>query len=140
MVFGEPGLGKPRLLGEAAALARAEGATVCFGTCYEREGRPPYAPWDEVLTQYARALEPGSFPQGVRESAAIVAPVVPEFDWAVDAEPERLETRDQRPHGGAASRHDLPQDRGEEPDRSYSFRVQVWPREYIARLQGLWDA
>ena len=86
MVFGEPGIGKTRLVGEAAALARAEGATVCFGTCYEREGRPPYAPWDEVLTQYARALEPGSFPQGVRESAAIVAP---EFDF-VSAESHRL--------------------------------------------------
>ncbi len=51
MVFGEPGIGKTRLVAEAAALARAEGATVCFGTCYEREGRPPYVPWDEVLMQ-----------------------------------------------------------------------------------------
>jgi predicted ATPase len=78
MVFGEPGIGKTRLLREAAALARAEGATVCFGTCYEREGRPPYAPWDEVLTQYARALGPGSFPESVGDSAAIVASVVPD--------------------------------------------------------------
>jgi len=96
MVFGEPGVGKTRLLGEAAALARAEGATVCFGTCYEREGRPPYAPWDEVLTQYAGALEPGSFPESVRDSAAIVASVVPEFAWAVDAEPERLSSEEER--------------------------------------------
>jgi len=96
MVFGEPGIGKTRLLTEAAALARAEAATVFFGTCYEREGRPPYAPWDEVLTQYARALEPGSFPESVRESAAIVASVVPEFAWAVDAEPERLSSEEER--------------------------------------------
>ena len=64
MLFGEPGIGKTRLVQEAAALARAEGFSVCFGSCYEREGRPPYAPWAEILTQYTRTLEPGSFSDG----------------------------------------------------------------------------
>src|SRR5438046_704898 len=94
MLFGEPGIGKTRLLWELAAVARADGLEVCLGTCYEREGRPPYAPWDEVLTQYARILEPGF--QGVMESAAIVARVVPELEWAVAAEPERLSSEEER--------------------------------------------
>ena len=96
MLSGEPGIGKTRLVREVAALARAEGATLCVGTCYEREGRPPYAPWDEVLTQYARTLEPGSLLRAARESAAIVASVVSELDWAVEAEPERLSSEEER--------------------------------------------
>jgi DNA-binding CsgD family transcriptional regulator len=96
MLFGEPGIGKTRLLREVAALARAEEATVCFGTCYEGEGAAPYHPWVEVLTQYARTLEPESLRRGVRESAAIVAGVVPELEWTIDAEPERLTSEDQR--------------------------------------------
>jgi predicted ATPase len=96
MLFGEPGIGKTRLVSEVATLARAEGAIVCFGTCHEREGRPPYAPWVELLTQYARSLEPGSLLERARGSAAIVAAVVPELDWAVDAEPERLSSEEGR--------------------------------------------
>jgi len=96
MLFGEPGIGKTRLLREVAALTRAEETTVCFGTCYEGEGAAPYHPWVEVLTQYARTLEPESLQQGARESAAIVAQVVPELEWTIDAEPERLTSEDER--------------------------------------------
>jgi DNA-binding CsgD family transcriptional regulator len=96
MLFGEPGIGKSRLVSEVATLARAEGATVCFGTCYERLGRPPYVPWVEVLTQYARSLEPASFLESAKGSAAIVAAVVPELDWAVVAEPEPLSSEEGR--------------------------------------------
>src|SRR5215210_2312884 len=94
MLFGEPGIGKTRLLREMAALARAEGATVCFGTCYEGEGAAPYHPWVEVLTQYARTLEPESLQERARESAAIVARVVPELAWAIGAEPKRLTSQE----------------------------------------------
>src|SRR6476620_10356554 len=96
MLFGEPGIGKTRLLREVAALARAEETTVCFGTCYEGEGAAPYHPWVEVLTQYARTLEPERLQQGARESAAIVAGVVPELEWTIDAEPARLTSEDER--------------------------------------------
>jgi DNA-binding CsgD family transcriptional regulator len=98
MLFGEPGIGKTRLVREMAALAQAEGSTVCFGTCYEREGWPPYAPWTEILTQYARTLESGSLPEGegARERAAIVGAVVPELEWAVDTELERLSSEEER--------------------------------------------
>src|SRR5262249_36307067 len=90
------GIGKTRLVSELAKLARAERANVCFGTCYEREGRPPYAPWDEVLAQYARTLEPGSVLEDARESAAIVAQMVPALDWAVETEPNRLSSEEER--------------------------------------------
>lgn len=96
MLFGEPGIGKTRLVQEAAALARAEGFIVCFGSCSEREGRPPYAPWVEILTQYTRTLEPGSFSDGGSESAAVIAAVVPELDWASDTKLERLTSEEER--------------------------------------------
>jgi len=95
MLFGEPGIGKTRLVSELAKLARAERAKVCFGTCYEREGRPPYAPWDEVLAQYARTLDPGSVREDARASAAIVAQMVPALDWAVETEPKRLSSEEE---------------------------------------------
>ena len=98
MLSGEPGIGKTRLLLEVAADARAEGAIVCFGTCGEREGRPPYDPWAEILTQYVRTLEPGFFRarEGGGEAAAIVAAVVPELEWAADAKSERLSLEEER--------------------------------------------
>jgi AAA ATPase domain len=98
MLFGEPGIGKTRLVREAEALARASGSLVCSGTCYEREGRPPYGPWVEILTHYARTLEAGSFQEDeeAKESAAIVAAVVPELEWASDAKPMRLTSQEER--------------------------------------------
>ena len=98
MLFGEPGIGKTRLVREVAAFARANGSIVCFSTCYEGEGRPPYAPWVEILAQYAQTLERASLPEGegARESAAIVAAVFPELEWAADGKPERLSSEEER--------------------------------------------
>jgi tetratricopeptide (TPR) repeat protein/transcriptional regulator with XRE-family HTH domain len=44
LVTGEPGIGKSRVLAEAAQLARAPGWTVLAGRCYRRGGQEPFAP------------------------------------------------------------------------------------------------
>ena len=49
LVCGEPGIGKTALLAELAAQARARGALVLRGTCWDGTGAPPYWPWVQVL-------------------------------------------------------------------------------------------
>ena len=48
LLAGEPGIGKTRLLAEAARLAHEDGATVRYGRCYE-EPVAPYEPFAEAL-------------------------------------------------------------------------------------------
>jgi hypothetical protein len=58
MVVGEPGIGKTRTLEEFSAHARQQGARVVWGRCYEGEGAPPFGPFAEAVTDYAKALPP----------------------------------------------------------------------------------
>lgn len=49
LVSGEAGIGKTRLVAELAEHARAIGAAVAWGRCWEAGGAPPFWPWVEVL-------------------------------------------------------------------------------------------
>ncbi|MEW9528465.1 AAA family ATPase [Microbispora sp. NPDC049125] len=49
LVEGEPGVGKTRLLEEAAAEAEQRGALVVWGRCLEGEGTPSMWPWVQVV-------------------------------------------------------------------------------------------
>lgn len=55
LLSGEPGMGKTVLAAEAAAYAKARGATAVWGTCWEGAGAPGYWPWVQVV----RALPDG---------------------------------------------------------------------------------
>ncbi|HMI85260.1 MAG TPA: AAA family ATPase [Polyangiaceae bacterium] len=46
---GEPGIGKTRLASEVTSIARAKGARVSWGRCWEAGGAPPFWPWREGL-------------------------------------------------------------------------------------------
>lgn len=52
-VSGEPGIGKSRLLAEAAVRAQAQGWMVLAGGCTRRSGQEPYAP---LLSAFSRCL------------------------------------------------------------------------------------
>lgn len=57
LVFaGEPGIGKSRLLDEAASRARARGFTVLEGGGHRQSGQAPYAPLLETLARSLTAL------------------------------------------------------------------------------------
>lgn len=49
VIEGEPGVGKTRLLREAAAESERRGALVAWGSCLEGEGTPSMWPWLEAV-------------------------------------------------------------------------------------------
>ena len=54
LIAGEPGIGKSRLAEELIGMARARGARVLVGRCWEAGGAPPYWPWVQALRSYMR--------------------------------------------------------------------------------------
>ena len=56
LLAGEPGIGKTRLLDEAAQLSITAGATVLRGGASNLEGMPPYLPFLEALGGHARVV------------------------------------------------------------------------------------
>src|SRR5262249_36791967 len=52
------GIGKTRILEEVAETARAQGALVLWGRCYEGEAARPFGPFAEALGDYARTTAP----------------------------------------------------------------------------------
>jgi DNA-binding CsgD family transcriptional regulator len=79
LVAGEPGIGKTRLLAEAAERAAAQGWLVLFGRAYESEGVPPYLPFTEALGQYVKVCPPGDLRMHLGRGAAEVALLVPDL-------------------------------------------------------------
>jgi DNA-binding SARP family transcriptional activator len=58
VVEGEPGIGKTRLVEEAAAYAAARGATVLWGRAFEGGAAPAYWPWLPPLRALTATLPP----------------------------------------------------------------------------------
>jgi len=56
LIFGEPGIGKSRLLSSLVAMQRARGGLILEGGCFEAECGRSYGPWVEGL----RRLPPAS--------------------------------------------------------------------------------
>jgi tetratricopeptide (TPR) repeat protein/transcriptional regulator with XRE-family HTH domain len=81
LVAGEPGIGKSRLLAEAARAAAAAGWQVLTGGCTRRSGQQPYAPLGDTL---ARSL--------VHLSLAEQRHALAGCAWLVRLLPELLET------------------------------------------------
>ena len=81
LVAGEPGVGKTRLLVEAATRARALGWRVLVGRAYESAGMLPYLPFLEALVDHDRAE-----PIDLSKAAPELGLLVPE--WS-----RRLQTR-----------------------------------------------
>jgi tetratricopeptide (TPR) repeat protein len=79
LIQGEPGIGKSRLADELAAVARAGGAHVLVGRCWEAGGAPAYWPWTQSLRTYIRQAEPGVVRRQLGGGMADLAQVVPEL-------------------------------------------------------------
>jgi tetratricopeptide (TPR) repeat protein len=79
LLVGEPGIGKSRLAEELIAQARARGARVLIGRCWEAGGAPAYWPWVQSLRPYVRDTDVESLRSHLREGAVDVARLLPEL-------------------------------------------------------------
>jgi tetratricopeptide (TPR) repeat protein len=97
LLAGEPGIGKTRLLQEAAHQGRAAGWAVLDGGCHHRGGQEPYAP---LLGALERCLErmARSARRGALQGCAWLARLLPELTadglaptppWTLTPEQER---------------------------------------------------
>ena len=85
LLAGDPGIGKSRLAGEAAARARDRGFKVVWGRCWEAGGAPAYWPWVQALRAVVRGVgreelvpQLGAGAPFVAQLVAEVAEIVPE--------------------------------------------------------------
>jgi DNA-binding SARP family transcriptional activator len=79
LLVGEPGIGKSRLAEELSAQARARGAQVLVGRCWEAGGAPAYWPWVQPLRAYVRDTESGALGTQLGAGVAELAQIVPEL-------------------------------------------------------------
>jgi DNA-binding CsgD family transcriptional regulator len=56
VVYGEPGIGKTRIVAELGRVVRARGGEVLWGTCYEGGDARPYAVWAETIGGWVARL------------------------------------------------------------------------------------
>ena len=75
---GEAGIGKTRLADTFSDAAKAQGATVLWGRCWEAGGAPAFWPWLQALRTYLR--QPSAVLDGVtRADATQIVRVLPEI-------------------------------------------------------------
>jgi DNA-binding SARP family transcriptional activator len=88
LLVGEPGIGKSRLAEELIAQAKARGARVLVGRCWEAGGAPAYWPWVQSLRPYLRDTDADSLRSQLRGGGADVARLFPELrDLLADLAP-----------------------------------------------------
>ena len=79
LLSGEPGIGKSRLGDDLLKQARARGADVLTGRCWEAGGAPAFWPWVQSLRTYIQASEPGLLRMQLGSRVAEIAQLVPEL-------------------------------------------------------------
>ena len=79
LLTGEPGIGKSRLAEELARHARAQGAQVLVGRCWEAGGAPAFWPWVQSLRSYLRANDRDELGGELGLGAAEIAAILPEL-------------------------------------------------------------
>ncbi|HEX6236070.1 MAG TPA: BTAD domain-containing putative transcriptional regulator, partial [Acidimicrobiales bacterium] len=89
IAHGESGIGKTRLIGEAARAAHADGGLVLFGRC-EREALTPYQAVVDALRTYVRTAPRSAFTAFPDWEAAELARLVPEAATRFGYEPGPL--------------------------------------------------
>jgi DNA-binding SARP family transcriptional activator len=79
LLVGEPGIGKSRLAEELVARARARGARVLIGRCWEAGGAPAYWPWVQSLRSCLRETTPYTLRAQLGGGAPHLAQLLPEL-------------------------------------------------------------
>lgn len=84
IVSGEGGVGKTRVLTEAAAQARQDGWNVVVGRAYSVETGIPYALFSDALLPFIKSIEPGALAVLTRGGTAELAYLFPAIGSAGD--------------------------------------------------------
>jgi DNA-binding SARP family transcriptional activator len=79
LLVGEPGIGKSRLADELIRRARARGARVLIGRCWEAGGAPAYWPWVQALRAFVREAEAEPLRAQLGGGASYLAQLLPEL-------------------------------------------------------------
>jgi DNA-binding SARP family transcriptional activator/tetratricopeptide (TPR) repeat protein len=79
LLVGEPGIGKSRLADELIAEAKARGARVLIGRCWEAGGAPAYWPWVQSMRTYVHEGEISTLRSQLGAGAADLAQLLPEL-------------------------------------------------------------
>jgi DNA-binding SARP family transcriptional activator len=79
LLQGEPGIGKSRLAAELIGHARARGASVLIGRCWEAGGAPAFWPWVQSLRSLVEDVEPARLRDHLGAGAGEVAQLLPEL-------------------------------------------------------------
>jgi DNA-binding SARP family transcriptional activator len=87
LVTGEAGIGKTRLVQEAAELARSTGGLVAQARCYEAERSLFLQPLAEAVRAVALALPPARLAAAAGSAAGPLAELVPEIRRVLDPPP-----------------------------------------------------
>lgn len=94
LLAGEAGMGKTRLLAEAARLAQEAGILCLAGGCYDQEGRLPYGPIHDALLDFLRG-QPDPVLRAHLAGLPDLARVIPEVRGMASAgQEESQQTRD----------------------------------------------
>jgi len=134
LLAGEAGIGKSRLLGEAARLASRSGGTTLLGRCVDELGMPPFLPWIDAVA-----------PRGRRPSAPAAAetdgkPAVPAADDAGDRAsclPRELDHLWSLLAGGESGAAAFSGPRSPEQRKLHLFETVTGSLARLARMQPL---
>jgi len=88
LLVGEPGIGKSWLAEELIVQARARGARVLIGRCWEAGGAPAYWPWVQALRGYVRETTPEALRAELGAGASVLAQILPELRELLPALPD----------------------------------------------------
>jgi class 3 adenylate cyclase/tetratricopeptide (TPR) repeat protein len=88
LVHGEPGIGKTRLVAEAARRIHAEGGVVLYGRCSE-EPLLPYEPFVAALRDHAASCDDAALQEHVRFGTASLLRLMPELRARLGADADQ---------------------------------------------------
>jgi DNA-binding SARP family transcriptional activator len=79
LLVGGPGIGKSRLAEELLSQARARGARVIVGRCWEAGGAPAYWPWVQALRTYVGETDPRMLRTELGAGTGEIVQILPEL-------------------------------------------------------------
>lgn len=82
LISGLRGMGKTRIAAELCAIARAQGALVCHGRCFEDAGAPPFFAFQQAARELIQQQAPDQLPALVGDAASELIELIPELAQA----------------------------------------------------------